>query len=93
MAGFKRGMVANPRGRGSTPNKSTAEARAAIAKFVDKNAGRFEALLDEIHAQHGPVKAFEAITALLEYHVPKLARVEHSGPDDGPVELVIKWKE
>jgi hypothetical protein len=30
---------------------------------------------------------------LIEYHVPKLARNEVTGPDEGPVELVISWQE
>lgn len=90
---FQKGKVSNPRGRGNTPNKSTAAAKEAIARFVDKNAPRFEKLLDEIYEQHGALKTFEVISNLLEYHVPKLARTEHTGADEGPVELVIKWKE
>jgi hypothetical protein len=28
---------------------------------------------------------------VVEYHVPKLARTEITGKDDGPVEMVVTW--
>jgi len=28
---------------------------------------------------------------VIEYHVPKLARTEHTGADDGPIEMVVTW--
>jgi hypothetical protein len=31
--------------------------------------------------------------AVTEYHVPKLARQEHVGADNGPIELVVKWQD
>ena len=62
------------------PNKATAAAREAIAKFVDDNAGRMQAWLDKV-AEKNPEKAFLMLNAVIEYHVPKLARTEiaHSG--------------
>lgn len=58
-----------------TPNKVTANAREAIARFVDGNADRLAGWLDEIAAD-SPEKAFRAFMDVVEYHVPKLARVE-----------------
>lgn len=83
-----------PRGRpvGST-NKSTANAREAIARFVDGNAERLNGWLDEVYERDGPRAAFQCVSDLLEYHVPKLSRTEMTGKDEGPVELVIKWAE
>lgn len=62
------------------PNRATKEARAAIAKFVDSNAGRMQAWLDKV-AKKDPEKAFQLLNSVIEYHVPKLARTEvaHSG--------------
>jgi hypothetical protein len=38
-----------------------------------------------------PAKAFELFQSVVEYHVPKLARTEITGKDDGPVEMVVTW--
>ena len=73
-------------------NKSTSRAREAIARFVDGNAERLEGWLDEIAANDGPLAAFKCFADVLEYHVPKLARTELTGADQGPVELVVKWR-
>ncbi len=67
------------------PNKATANAREAIGRFVDGNADRLNAWLDEIYAQDGPKAAFQCFSDLIEYHVPKLARHEHTGEGGGPV--------
>lgn len=63
------------------PNKSTANARAAIADFVDGNATRLNKLLDQIEKEDGPQAAFKCIVDLLEFHVPKLQRTELTGND------------
>ena len=63
------------------PNKATANAREAIARFVDGNADRLQAWLDEIAEKDGPAAAFRCFSDMLEYHVPKLARHEHTGAD------------
>lgn len=84
-----------------TPNKATSAARAAIGQFVDGNAPRLQAWLDQIalgvmdpspDAPPGkflikpdPVKAFELFQSVVEYHVPKLARTELTGDGGGPV--------
>lgn len=73
-------------------NKATKEARAAIAKFVNSNAHRLQTWLDAIAdgqtdkegnviVPPNPTRAFELFQSVIEYHVPKLARMEleHSG--------------
>ena len=77
--------------RKGVPNKSTAQAREAIALFVDGNAERLQGWLDQIAEDKGPQAAFDCFTSLLEYHVPKLARHEHTGQDGKPQELVVRW--
>ena len=78
-----------------TPNKSTAKAREAIAAFVDGNAYLLQGWLESIalDERHGPKTAFDCFMAVAEYHVPKLARQEHVGADNGPIEMVVKWQD
>lgn len=73
--------------RKGVPNKSTATAREAIARFVDGNTDRLQGWLDEIAAdeKQGPREAFRCLMDVMEYHVPKLARTEHTGDGGGPV--------
>ena len=80
------------------PNKATAQAREAIAMFVDGNAHRLAEWLDEVangvpehDIKPNPAKAFELFQSVVEYHVPKLARTEITGRDEGPVEMVVTW--
>ncbi len=69
------------------------KAREMIASFIDGNASRLNDWLEEVYHQDGPRAAFNCFSDLIEYHVPKLARNEVTGPDEGPVELVISWQE
>lgn len=71
-------------------NVATRNAREAIARFVDGNADRLQGWLDEIAAEHGAKAAIECFGAFLEFHVPKLARTEHTGEGGGPVQSVVK---
>lgn len=64
-----------------SPNKSTVNAREAIASFVEGNVGRLNGLLDTIEAEDGAQAAWDCIVDVLEYHVPKLARTELTGKD------------
>jgi len=74
--------------RKGRPNRATANAREAIARFVDGNADRLNQWLDEIYERDGPKAAFNCFSDLIEYHVPKLARHEHTGEGGGPVRVV-----
>ena len=69
-------------------NKATANAREAIARFVDNNADRMQGWLDEIAEKQGAQAAWRCLADVLEYHVPKLARTEHVGDGGGPVRIV-----
>ncbi len=100
--------MARPKG---TPNKATASAREAIARFVDDNAGRMQGWLDDIAKgiprlvngqqavdedgnlvwikEPNPKLAFDMLQSVVEYHVPKLARQEISGPDGGGITVNV----
>ena len=91
-----KGKKTGGRTRG-TPNKATARAREAIALLVEGNIERLQGWLDEIaEGRKGkdgafivppnPIKAFELLQSLLEYHVPKLSRAEMTVQDAGPTE-------
>jgi len=67
-------------GRGrvkGTLKKATAEARAAIADFVDSNAHRLQTWIDAI-AKDDPARAFALFLSVIEYHIPKLKHVDAS---------------
>ena len=88
---FKKGQKGGPGRPKGLPNKATAAAREAIARFVDGNADRLQGWLDEIHAEKGAQAAFDCFTSLLEYHVPKLQRTELTGKDGGDQVVVYRW--
>jgi hypothetical protein len=84
-----------------TPNRATSDARQAIASFVDGNAHRLTEWLDRVAegikiedtetgeekyiVAPNPAKAFDMFQSVVEYHIPKLARMEHTGSDTNPV--------
>ena len=76
------------RGKGrpkGVPNKATQNAREAIGQFIEGNAHRVQGWLDEIARDQGAPAAYRCWLDLLEYHVPKLARTEHTGKDGGAI--------
>lgn len=79
-------------GKGGRPPKPELQkVRKNLAEFISTNSHKLEDWLDEIYERDGPKVAFDKFTDLLEFYVPKLARQEHTGADEGPVELSIKW--
>jgi hypothetical protein len=69
-------------------NRATQNAREAIAAFVDGNAHRLEGWLDRI-ASDDPAEAFRCFQSVVEYHIPKLARSEHTGMNGGPIQHTV----
>ena len=66
------------------PPRASLAAREAIARFVEGNTGRPQEWLDKIAEQEGPKAAFQRLVALLDHHVPKLARQELRGQGRRP---------
>lgn len=60
-------------------------AREAIAMFVEGNVERLSGWLDEIAAD-SPKDAFKCFMDVVEYHIPKLERIEHTGAGGGPIQ-------
>jgi hypothetical protein len=83
----------NSRGRPKgSPNRATADVRAAIAAFAEGNAHKLQDWLDRVAEGYGgikpdPAKAADLYLRAIEYHIPKLARTEVTGQDGGPVEI------
>ena len=92
--------------RAGIPNKATADARRAIAEFVDGNAHRLTDWLDQVAqgvqkldeegnptgefaVPTNPAKAFDMFQSVVEYHVPKLARMEVAGDQKAPLQLDV----
>jgi hypothetical protein len=94
----------NPKGRPKgSPNKSTAMAREAIATFVEGNTHQMQKWLqqvaegvrnddDKFIVLPNPEKAFGMLQSVMEYHLPKLARTEHTGDEDQPVKIIHEHK-
>jgi hypothetical protein len=94
----------NPKGRPKgSPNKSTAMAREAIATFVEGNTHKMQEWLQQVAegvrndddkyiVLPNPEKAFGMLQSVMEYHLPKLARTEHTGDEDQPVKVIHEHK-
>tara|TARA_R110002167_G_scaffold174781_1_gene373719 strand:+ start:1001 stop:1336 length:336 start_codon:yes stop_codon:yes gene_type:complete len=74
--GVGKGNTNNPNGRPKgVENKVTKDTREAFKNLVEDNTDKFQGWLDEI-AKTNPSKAFELLTNVAEYVLPKLSRTE-----------------
>jgi hypothetical protein len=72
-----------------TPNKSTANAREAIALFVEGNIEKLQEWLDDIAETEGSRAAWECFMDTVEYHIPKLQRTELTGENGQRLEIKV----
>ena len=90
-------QIENNRGRPKgSPNKSTAAVRDAMALFAEGNVHKLEEWITDVAEgadgrQADPAKAADLFLKAIEYHIPKLARTEVTGENNGPVEMKITW--
>ncbi len=75
--------------RKGVPNKVTADVRAAIARFAEGNVESLQDWLERV-AKKDPARAADIYLRVLEYHVPRLARTEHTGEIGVRGRLVIE---
>jgi hypothetical protein len=78
------------------PNKSTAMVREAIATLLERNAENMDTWLQlvaygdsELGVKPQPDKALDIMQKLAEYHIPKLARTEHVGDPNQPINIKV----
>lgn len=100
---FKKGEKKPNQGKRG-PGKATKDAREAIGAFVDGNAHRLNGWLDKVAEgvlapdkqkyviEPNPAKAFELFQSVVEYHIPKLARVDGDVKHSGAVGLNLNVK-
>lgn len=69
-----------------TPNKATADVREAIAAFASANV---EQMGEWLNAIEDPAKKMDLYLRAIEYHIPKLARQEHTGKDGKELTVVL----
>lgn len=70
------------------PNKATSAVREAIARMAEENSENFIGWLNQVAASN-PEKACDIYLKAIEYHIPKLARTEVTGNDNGPVIMKV----
>lgn len=83
---FKSGQSGNPSGRKvGSENKETKTIRTWIAKFLEGNLSQLEEDINSLDAKD----RVKAICDLMEYSVPKLARVENLNDNSGEISIKI----
>lgn len=79
-----------------SPNKSTAMVREAIATLLERNSEKMDEWLqlvaygdESLGIKPAPDKALDIMQKMAEYHIPKLARTEVTGADNGPLTIKV----
>ena len=83
-----KGQKTGGRAKG-VPNKATADVRATIALIAERNVEKLETWLTEVGA-NDPAKAADLYLRMIEYHIPKLSRAEHSGPNGSAIPTTLR---
>jgi hypothetical protein len=89
MSGTKGHPKTGGGSRKGVPNKTTQNAREAIAMLVENNIPRMQGWLDAIAEKDGPAAAWRCLQDVVEYHIPKLQRTEHANADGEPFVIEI----
>lgn len=81
-----------------TPNRTSQEFRDTVRQVLESNSenvGRWLTLVAEGDGtdtgKPDPAKALDLLSKLAEFAAPKLARTEHTTPDDQPMKMVFGW--
>lgn len=80
-----------PRNKGGrpkgSPNRATADVRAAMAKIAQGSIGKFQEWLEEIE---DPAQRCNVLLRALEFHIPKLNRTIFTGGEaNEPVRIEV----
>lgn len=92
MARYVKGQSGNPVGKPfGTKNKVTNEFKVALNNLLKESSPKIQKWLDHVAAED-PGRALDCLCKLAEYIHPKLARQEHVGDPEQPIEsrLVVE---
>jgi hypothetical protein len=84
-----------PKEAGCELKITDASAGSLVIKFlsIDPKRPKWGFDTDVVQMEEkDPEKAFIMLQAVMEYHLPKLARVESVGDEAAPQRMVISWK-
>jgi len=73
-----------------TPNRVTTEMREACLNLLNRNMPKLNKWLDEV-AEDDPAKAFELLVKVMEFALPKLARIDSSINGNQDSKVTIKF--
>jgi hypothetical protein len=98
-AGYSENLTNRGRGRPKgAVNRVTNEFRETVKCLLEDNADNVSEWLklvaegDEVkQIRPDPYKALDMLSKLAEYATPKLARTEHTGSDNKPIEISVTW--
>jgi hypothetical protein len=73
-------------------NRVTREFRDTVRQLLEDNAANVGDWLEQVATggaggRPDPARALELLAKLAEYAAPKLGRIEHAGPNGGPIEM------
>jgi len=80
-------------------NKATKAFRDTVTALLENNSENVGIWLETVANGDGdqvkpdPKGALALLAQLAEFASPKLARTEHSGVDNTPIEMVVKWQD
>ena len=78
-------------------NKTTKAFRETVNDLLEGNSGNISKWLQMVADGDGdqlkpdPKGALDVLSKLAEFATPKLARTEHTGTNDKPIEMKITW--
>ena len=71
-------------------NRLTEDVRKYFKMVSRRNMAKLQVIFDQT-VEKDPARAWTMYMDMAEYVIPKLARVEHVGNEDKPLEMVIRW--
>ena len=71
-------------------HRATAAMRKTVVTLLRRNLREIQGWLNATAAKD-PHQALRVVLDMMDFAIPRMARMEHTGDDGGPVELHISW--